>query len=421
MSNGILDYPLEDNRYNFDEYSHINATPTPSDNNNFNNTISNNNDNEKKNYYELSLIDCSFFLKPIEAFAINKHLPSSFKLESEDVFQKYLRRKYESSNHFRRRKRKKKITSKDDASSLSSHEDPHILIKRIPTKIKNDNTLNILKQVKKERYYIQLRCEQIVEKIKKHKIEYIFHSSSSLESFLNNNNLKKNSKVSNKPQKIHVTLKKIYKKVSNKEYHTIYELGNDLRNLWSYFFKIFADVPKLYRNIYIMNEYCEQLIHDMEKMPNIKLIQKNKNGITNLEDSLKRKPVFTTTTVQQMPIQNSSNISNVQPLTEIEKKVVVENIKLLTQEQLNEIIEMVNDAIKNSNPNNTFYEFDIESLPVLKQRQLYNFVHRCLKQRPKVTEETRSISTNEIEAQKELERVRKLKVSVYNIILCRMI
>lgn len=421
MSNGILDYPLEDNRYNFDEYSHINATPTPSDNNNFNNTISNNNDNEKKNYYELSLIDCSFFLKPIEAFAINKHLPSSFKLESEDVFQKYLRRKYESSNHFRRRKRKKKITSKDDASSLSSHEDPHILLKRIPTKIKNDNTLNILKQVKKERYYIQLRCEQIVEKIKKHKIEYIFHNSSSLESFLNNNKLKKNAKVSNKPQKIHVTLKKIYKKVTNKEYHTIYELGNDLRNLWSYFFKIFADVPKLYRNIYIMNEYCEQLIHDMEKMPNIKLIQKNKNGITNLEDSLKRKPVFTTTTVQQMQIQNSSNISNVQPLTEIEKKVVVENIKLLTQEQLNEIIEMVNDAIKNSNPNNTFYEFDIESLPVLKQRQLYNFVHQCLKQRPKVIEETKSISTNEIEAQKELERVRKLKVSVYNIILYRMI
>ena len=418
MSNGILEFPLEENRYNFDEYSHINATPTPSDNNNFNNTISNNNDNEKKNYYELSLIDCSFFLKPIEAFAINKHLPSSFKLESEDVFQKYLRRKYESSNHFRRRKRKKKSTFRDDASSLSSHEDPNILLKRIPTKIKNDNTLNILKQVKKERYYIQLRCEQIVEKIKKHKMEYIFHSSSSLDSFISNNKLKKNLKLFNKPQKIHVTLKKIYKKVVNREYHTIYELGNDLRNLWSYFFKLFADVPKLYRNIYIMNEYCEQLIHDIEKMSNIKLIQRNKNGITNLpfEDGLKRSPVFTTTTVPQMPIQ-SNNISNIQPLTEIEKKVVVENIKLLTQEQLNEIIQMVNDAIKHSNPNNTFYEFDIESLPVLKQRQLYNFVYRCSKQKPKFKEETRSISTNEIEAQKELERVRKLKVSVYNIML----
>ena len=142
--------------------------------------------------------------------------------------------------------------------------------------------MNILKQVKKERYYIQLRCEQIVEKIKKHKMEYIFHSSSSLDSFISNNKLKKNLKLLNKPQKIHVTLKKIYKKVVNREYHTIYELGNDLRNLWSYFFKLFADVPKLYRNIYIMNEYCEQLIHDIEKMSNIKLIQRNKNGITNL-------------------------------------------------------------------------------------------------------------------------------------------
>ena len=83
--------------------------------------------------------------------------------------------------------KEKKSTFRDDASSLSSHEDPNILLKIIPTKIKNDNTLNILKQVKKERYYIQLRCEQIVEKIKKHKMEYIFHSSSSLDSFISNN------------------------------------------------------------------------------------------------------------------------------------------------------------------------------------------------------------------------------------------
>ena len=78
----------EEYKNHLDEISHINTTLNPSDNNN-NNIIYNNNESKAlfDNHNEL----CYIF-RPIEAFVINKHLPSKIKLESEENYLKYLRR-----------------------------------------------------------------------------------------------------------------------------------------------------------------------------------------------------------------------------------------------------------------------------------------------------------------------------------------
>ena len=219
--------------------------------------------------------------------------------------------------------RKKTKVQKDDNSSLSSFDDGNFLINRLPSKVVNDKTINIIHQGKRERLFMQLRCEKVIEKIKKHKYESIFYSSASLSDFLITHGIKRNqlAEKAGKNSKIHVSLKKIYKKVNEKIYRSLYELGNDLRRIWSYFFKQFADVPQLYSIIYTMSEFCEELIKEIDLLPNIKLNQKfclslnaNKfnpiNGIKNNSINqnivLKRRPLFKTTVVN-FPNKFSNN------------------------------------------------------------------------------------------------------------------
>ena len=226
----------------FDEYSHINISNLSEDNFN-NNTLNNRVSNEDS----LSIFDKGYHLRPIEAFLINKLLPFSVKMESEDNYKRYLVMKDDSTNPYKnRKKRKKKKLQKDDNSSLSSFDDGNFLINRLPSKVVNDKTINIIHQGKRERLFMQLRCEKVIEKIKKHKYESIFYSSASLSDFLITHGIKRNqlAEKAGKNSKIHVSLKKIYKKVNEKIYRSLYELGNDLRRIWSYFFKQFADDPQ---------------------------------------------------------------------------------------------------------------------------------------------------------------------------------
>ena len=65
----------------FDEYSHINISNLSEDNFN-NNTLNNRVSNEDS----LSIFDKGYHLRPIEAFLINKLLPFSVKMESEDNY-----------------------------------------------------------------------------------------------------------------------------------------------------------------------------------------------------------------------------------------------------------------------------------------------------------------------------------------------
>ena len=113
----------------FDEYSHINISNLSEDNFN-NNTLNNRVSNEDS----LSIFDKGYHLRPIEAFLINKLLPFSVKMESEDNYKRYLVMKDDSTNPYKnRKKRKKKKLQKDDNSSLSSFDDGNFLINRLPS------------------------------------------------------------------------------------------------------------------------------------------------------------------------------------------------------------------------------------------------------------------------------------------------
>ena len=404
----------------FDEYSHINISNLSEDNFN-NNTLNNRVSNEDS----LSIFDKGYQLRPIEAFLINKLLPFSVKMESEDNYKRYLVMKDDSTNPYKnRKKRKKKKLQKDDNSSLSSFDDGNFLINRLPSKVVNDKTINIIHQGKRERLFMQLRCEKVIEKIKKHKYESIFYSSASLSDFLITHGIKRNqlAEKAGKNSKIHVSLKKIYKKVNEKIYRSLYELGNDLRRIWSYFFKQFADVPQLYSIIYTMSEFCEELIKEIDLLPNIKLNQKfclslnaNKfnpiNGIKNNSINqnivLKRRPLFKTTVVN-FPNKFSNN--DIQMLTMEEKSFLVDNIQNLQQEYLANIVNMLNGSVQNQDENNNYFEFNIESLSPLKQRQLYNYVIRCLRTRPINNDQVRNVQlNNDYEEKNELEQIRQLK------------
>lgn len=412
----------EEYKNNLDELSHINTTLNPSDN--YYNTIINNT-NESKDLFDNQNNELCYIFRPIEVFVINKYLPSNIKLESEDNYLKYLRRREDASNPSKirkRRKKRKKYKFKDDSNTVSDFDDFSYI--KNPSKIKNKEF--IIRNSKKERFLNQLRCEKIIERIKLNALEYIFRTASSLEAYIESTKKLKmihSSLKVNRPYKITISLRKIYKKVNDKEYHTMYELGNDLRRMWSSLFKTFATIPDLYQKIFIISNYCEEVFHEIEVLPISKLqknipkyLPKDNNSLsTSIQPT---KYLFKTTLFEREREREKERerererITNEnQQLTVEEKSSLVKNIGNLTHDELTEIINMVNGSVPNPNINHDYFEFNIESLPPHKQRALYNFVNQCLEQRKRrYPEEIKNITQEKIDSPKMREKIRQLKV-----------
>ena len=171
-----------------------------------------------------------------------------------------------------------------------------------------------------------------------------------------------------------------------------------------------------------MSEFCEELIKEIDLLPNIKLNQKFclsinsnkfnplsgiKNNSINQNIVLKRKPLFKTTIVN-FPNKYSNN--DLQMLTMEEKSFLVDNIQNLQQEYLANIVNMLNGSVQNQDENNNYFEFNIESLSPIKQRQLYNYVIRCLRTKPVNNDPVRNVQmNNDYEEKNELEQIRQLK------------
>ena len=400
----------EEYKNHLDEISHINTTLNPSDNNN-NNIIYNNNESKAlfDNHNEL----CYIF-RPIEAFVINKHLPSKIKLESEENYLKYLRRREDTSNPSKirkRRKKRKKNKFKDDSNTISDFDD-FVYIKN-PSKIKNKEF--IIRNSKKEKFFNQLRCEKIIERIKLNALEYIFRTASSLDTYIENTKKTKliNSLRVSRPYKLTISLRKIYKKVNDKEYHTMYELGNDLRRMWSHLFKTFATIPDLYHKIFIISDYCEEVFHEVEVLPISKLQKNTPKYLPKDNKSLSTTRYLFKTTLFEKENEGERMTNENQQLTMEEKTILVKNIGNLTHDELTEIINMVNGSIPNANINHDYFEFNIESLPPHKQRALYNFVNQCLDQRKsRYPEEIKNITQEKMDSPKMREKIRQLKVYI---------
>ena len=437
-----------------------------------------------------------YALSPIECFLINKHLPFPFKLEHEDVYKAYLCKKqkqnemistYNSCNTNnvsvnnnnnnnvnggngvcgigenkkrkmkRKRKRKRDIEIDNesfDLSEQSNNNNYHYYYahKKFPP-------LN-RKVTKKTKISNQLKCEKVMYKLQRIPISKHFFTACSVDNYLISRNMlpkkkgNKNRKTiyntnnnngnggSNNSGSVFHYLKKIYMKVQNKEYETIYHFGNDLRRTWDGLFRLYANNPKLYTKIYKLSEKCEGWMNRMEGVSYSKLKKDDEpssedelydvlsnnscyckevnggyTGGVNVNDYLHNTHnKFITYNVvdaaaehqqQQFMYNKSHNYNNSNMLFQTktyyqpqQRTSLTSNDKpkqqrypahAITQEEMDFILSGINHLTKNQlcdilkiidknvKQNNTnIYEFDIEDLEISKQRELYNYVNQCL-------------------------------------------
>ena len=283
------------------------------DNNRDSNISHSNNTNDDVSSYHM------YTLTPIECFVINKHLPFTLKLEHEDVYKAYLCKKqkqnemimstYNNNNNScgtggvsvngvcdkrkrklkRKRKRKRDVEIDNESFDLSDSSN-------------NNNNYNYYyankkfpplnrKVTKKMKISNQLKCEKVVYKLQRIPMSKYFFTACSVDNYLISRNMLPKKKI-NKNRKggynsnsnngnnsnntsIFHYLKKIYMKVQNKEYETIYHFGNDLRKTWDGLFRLYSNNPKLYMKIYTLSEKCEEWMNRMEGVSYSKLKKDN--------------------------------------------------------------------------------------------------------------------------------------------------
>ena len=447
-----------------------------------------------------------YSLSPIECFFINKHLSFPFKLELEDVYKAYLCKKqkqnemistYNSCNTFnnnnisvnninhsvnntnntmdnnnntitmkrktrRKRKRKKELDIDNESFDLSdsSHTDNyyyHYAHKKFPP-------LN-RKITKKAKLSNQLKCERVIYKLQRLPISKYFFTSCSVDNYMISRNMLPKKRATKSRKAIYNSstntssdstfhyLKKIYMKVQNKEYHTLYHFGNDLRRTWDGLLRLYANNPKLYTKIYRLSEKCEEWINRIEGVSYGKLKKDNElssedelcelrsnnscykeaNAVSNgcifnapivsdnhlhnkfithnvgaaahvalqqqllcnnkLQSFSNSNMLFQTTTYQQQQhasinttLPNSERarqqrfpghaVAVIKPPTREEKDFIHKGIDHLSKEQKYDILKIIDENAKQNKMDR--YVFNIEDLEVSKQRELYNYVSRCL-------------------------------------------
>ena len=466
-------------------YMDINSDNDDSKDNNRDSSISHNNINNNNNTNDDTSSYHMYTFTPIECFVINKHLPFTFKLELEDVYKAYLCKKQKQNEMImstynnscgtgnvsvngvcdnrkrklkRKRKRKKDVEIDNESFDLSESSN-------------NNNNYNYYyahkkfpplnrKVTKKMKISNQLKCEKVVYKLQRIPMSKYFFTACSVDNYLISRNMlpkkkitknrkgayNSNNTVNGSSSSVFHYLKKIYMKVQNKEYETIYHFGNDLRRTWDGLFRLYGNNPKLYTKIYTLSEKCEEWMNRMEGVSYSKLKKddelssedelcdiysnnnnnsccyydavSNSNNINNthykfithnvvddvaaqqqhhqMYNNNKRQLLHnnnnntlfrTTTCYQQQQQRTLFNVNDskprqqrlpVKPPTQEEKDFINTGIKHLSKDQLYEILKIIGGSVKQNNTG--IYKFNIEDLEISEQRELYNYVSRCLHQ-----------------------------------------
>lgn len=208
---------------------------------------------------------------------------------------------------------------------------------------------------------VNKKCEKALNIIKKNSLSEQFYQSSS----------------GDVP-----SLSVIEKKIRNNKYDAFNDFSNDLRKLWSYYFSNYSSNPDIYQKTLNISNFTEGIINDLQvnTKPEANDLKEITKKINTLQKDIKD------IKGSQIPNQDrrlgnektgSSNSGDL-AMTQSEKTLLSMNIKKLPPDQLVGIIQIMRDMV-NLNDNKSHMEFDINSLPNRKLRELEKYVNTCMK------------------------------------------
>lgn len=178
-------------------------------------------------------------------------------------------------------------------------------------------------------------------------------------------------------------LSEVEKKVKACMYTSIHMFALDIRKIWKHYFSI-VNNPEIYHKTFDISQCFEEIMIESEdlnaeehsfeqinrKMKEIEekmKLEKSKNSqfhqINTLYDKAPLRP--------SVPIQEK-------PMTITEKNILGNKIRMLSQDQMKGIINILSEHCPIDN-NSKYFEFDIETLSTRKLRDLEKYVKKCLK------------------------------------------
>ena len=179
-------------------------------------------------------------------------------------------------------------------------------------------------------------------------------------------------------------LAEVERKVKLYQYNTIHLFAVDVRNVWKYYYVNASSNPDLYQKTVEMTQYFEEIFSEIEEIPFETPYLENLNKkIKSIEDHLQMRGIKNNPSTSNM-FTGTNKTSKApiplqeKPMTIIEKKALGDKIRMLNQDQMKGIINILSDQCSLEN-NSRYFEFNIDTLPTKKLRDLEKYVKRCLK------------------------------------------
>ncbi len=269
-----------------------------------------------------------------------------------------------------KKKKGKKVdqdyVSRDD--SLSSNNNSSIKNNK---KLREKKPVNIIKELdnlntgKKNVVHTNMetnrKCERVLNRLKKHPLcGYFFNNSN--EQF---------------------SLSGIEKKIRNNLYSSSFEFGMEVRAIWNYHFQNSTINSEVYQKTFTLSNFFEEIFKDIENCVDEKKEMKEaQKKPDKLDQAIKTTNKISAPSI---PIKKEPSLSiRDKPMTTIEKTKLGNNIKNLKPELARGIINILSDS-NEVESNSKYFEFDIETLPTKKLREIEKYVMNCLKPKTAVS------------------------------------
>lgn len=156
----------------------------------------------------------------------------------------------------------------------------------------------------------------------------------------------------------------------------------DIRNVWKYYYSNAANNPELYQKTVEITQYFEEIFSEIEELPfDAPYLENLNKKIKSIEDHLQMRSKNNVNSNMYIG-SNKSNRAPIplqeKPMTIIEKKALGDKIRMLSPNQMKGIINILSDQCSIEN-NSKYFEFNIDTLPTKKLRDLEKYVKKCLK------------------------------------------
>jgi len=213
------------------------------------------------------------------------------------------------------------------------------------------------------------RCERMLATLKKHP----FCEEPFLKMFEPTH---QDYKMYHEKVKNPIDLVAVERKLKNGDYQNSYHLAMDIRLIWNNACTCFESTSVYCKKAIELSSYFEKLYKENESIPlfidqkgEIQELSKKVNKLNKIITEIERKP----------QASNPKSIKSTQdkPMNMNEKTALSNNIKKLDSEQLRGIIDIISDTV-DINKSKDVLEFDIDSLPPRKCRELEKYVKQCL-------------------------------------------